>query len=241
MAVAAHQTGLGQDCRAAGAAAPLSGQSQRSHGGVHFAAQPVMPLIHRIIASPRSRWGLVAVLMAMTLTACLGQWAVIDRGGRGGKGTGAGAGGNSTTGTGGSNTGGNGKSGGAPGTGGRSETGGAGSGSGGTGGESPGAAGGGSAGEGGGGGQGPSDAGMPADAGCMIPSSQLLYGERGCGANAPAPRCLPVYLCIQNACSCDGKVISGCYGFRSAFAYVYPLGFMPDGGSCDPNAPPPTQ
>lgn len=211
-------TGPGQDCRAQARYRQLSGAAPRSTLAYVLLGLAVMTSVDRIAPS-LSRCGLVATLLAVALTACAGNRAINEPGGTGGANDGGARTGGAPGTEGGSGTGG------APGSGGRAGSGGAG----GTG----------SGGQGTAGGPGFFDAGMPNDAGCPALSSQLLYGEPGCGASTPAPRCLPAYTCIQNACSCDGKVISGCHAFPSAHAYVYPLGLMPDAGACDPDAPPP--
>jgi|GEM_PF-2998557 len=60
-----------------------------------------------------------------------------------------------------------------------------------------------------------------------------LYGMPGCGANAPQPLCMHDYACLGYACSCEGKVIEGCLGFREPYAYKSPSGSSP---RCDPNS-----
>jgi hypothetical protein len=224
-------------CQSKGSSALLVGcqsvsSGRRIDGGACLAIERGMSLIHRSVEL-FSRCGLVALLIAMALTACEGQRATNEPGGSGGRGTGGaagvGSGGNSpATGTGGSNTGGNSKTGGAPATGGRGGMGGS-SGEGGR--VGTGGAGGGRVGTGGAGG------GMA----CAVPQTERLYMSPGCGANVPEPLCGLSYPCRQYACGCDGTWTIGCNGFRAPYAWMLPtmeLGWAPDAGTCDPQNPP---
>jgi len=200
-------------------------------------------------ASSIARRALCTVLLAMMLTACGGHKSINEPGGSGGAAAtgGASSGGKSgaTGGIPGSGGGSAEGTGGKPGSGGEMGTGGHATGGGnpGTGGSGPET--GGRGGAGGGSGGAPSvdagttsDGATPADAGCPNPGSAPSYMTAGCGASAPAPLCLIQYLCISYACSCSGKIISGCQSFPQPFAYSYQTS-PPDGGACDPNTPPP--
>lgn len=74
------------------------------------------------------------------------------------------------------------------------------------------------------------------------PSLHLLaYTEAGCGADVPARQCIGNNTCIMWACSCAGKVITGCNGFPEPWSYK--IGYdgpkAPTAGAdCDPTASP---
>lgn len=61
------------------------------------------------------------------------------------------------------------------------------------------------------------------------------HTQPGCGASAPAGQCFPAFehACLMWACSCTGKLLSGCDGFSEPFDHMIP---GPPFTDCSPNA-----
>jgi hypothetical protein len=64
------------------------------------------------------------------------------------------------------------------------------------------------------------DASVPDTATCSK-DLFLQWTTPGCGASEPKPQCLPPPPpCIEYACSCAGKVISGCETFLEPYSFI---------------------